>query len=299
MKSVKLFSALQDKNISALGRCLPLSERTLVNVYRCGDKNVGDLKSSPALYFDALGSAVAVDILGYRAGILDAFAWTNVLRNARIIVGGGGLLNRQTFASSLHLLGNMAARGKKVVLWGVGDNSRDYVGLGTRVKYDLDLDMFPLVGVRDHGQSWRWVPCASCLAPELSESISVQREIGVVLHHSDIARNASDIGRIVGHFPVMHNDHESFEELIRFIGESEYILTSSYHAMYWGILLGRKVVVFPNSSKMFRFKYKVPAGSVSDYRSLMKRATRHTEALEDCRSRNIQFAEDAFDYLGL
>lgn len=293
----RLYSAWQDKAITVLGSHLPLSDGPLVSVFRCGDRNVGDLYSSPALYFDELREGESLDILGYRAGLGRAVEWLSTLSHARVLVGGGGLLNRPTFASSMEFLASLAVRGKKIVLWGVGDNSPSFAQAEASIRYRLDLDAFPLVGIRDYGQRWRWVPCASCLAPQLKHAITIQREIGVVLHHADFHSVA--FRQLSQEFPCRYNNHDSFEDLITFIGQCEYLLTNSYHAMYWGILMGRKVIVFPNSSKMFHFKYQVPIGLVSDYRALMKSAVEHPEALEECRRLNLEFAADVFDYLGL
>ena len=41
------------------------------------------------------------------------------------------------------------------------------------------------------------------------------------------------------------------DEIIRFIGESEIIITSSFHAAYWALLLNKKVIINGNWSNKF------------------------------------------------
>ena len=91
----------------------------------------------------------------------------------------------------------------------------------------------------------------------------------------------------------------NLEALVSFIGKSKTIVTDSYHAMYWSMLLGKKVVVIPNSSKFFDFKYPPLITTFNDFESDLKKAQSYNGILEECREINRKFAQKVFDYLNL
>jgi hypothetical protein len=67
--------------------------------------------------------------------------------------------------------------------------------------------------------------------------------------------------------------------------------------MYWSLLLGKKVMVFPSSSKFFDFKYSPVISSFDRFRDDLPKLRRYTGVLEECREVNLAFAEKVFDYL--
>ena len=85
--------------------------------------------------------------------------------------------------------------------------------------------------------------------------------------------------------------------MISFIGKSNTIVTDSYHAMYWSILLGKKVVAIPNSSKFFDFKYQPIISSFKEFEKDLHKAKSYSGVLEECREVNIKFADKVFNYL--
>jgi len=89
------------------------------------------------------------------------------------------------------------------------------------------------------------------------------------------------------------NLNKSFEDIISMLSEAEVILTSSYHAAYWGILLGRRVVVVPWSTKFLRFRWRVGfAYDLDGVRSAISKAASFPYALKEAREANISFALD-------
>lgn len=110
-------------------------------------------------------------------------------------------------------------------------------------------------------------------------------------------RNKSVLKKF-SHFPSTSND-AVFEDVVQFIGETDTVLTDSYHAMYWSLMLGKKVMVFPNSSKFYDFKYQPVISSFQNFEKDLKKVKAYSGVLEECREINLKFAEKTFDYLNL
>ncbi len=269
------------------------ANKDIVNIHRFEMENSGDLMSAPYLYFEKLKNFERIDVLGYLSkNILKTISWPFRIKNKSIILGGGGLLDRATFYTTVDVLKETFQQGNKVVLWGVGHNNPN---LKISNKYYNQIKSFEVVGVRDYGiNGVDWVPCASCMNDLFTKKYQEERQIGVVEHESIPIEGVETCP-----FPVLKNKSK-FEDIINFIGSSEKIITNSYHVMYWSILLKRKVIVIPNSSKMFSFKYKVPfADNINDYKFMFNQAVVYDGVLEECRIANNKFSEKVFNYLNI
>ncbi|MBI2946001.1 MAG: hypothetical protein HYY23_00005, partial [Verrucomicrobia bacterium] len=114
-------------------------------IYAChfnDPTNLGDQVCSPVDYFEPLRSAQKMDW----DSAPDKFA------GSPLIVGGGGLLNAvlsEKLAALLH------HRKAPVVIWGVGTNMHRE----TRPFYPDFLNRAALVGLRDFGNPFEYVPC--------------------------------------------------------------------------------------------------------------------------------------------
>jgi exopolysaccharide biosynthesis predicted pyruvyltransferase EpsI len=72
----------------------------------------------------------------------------------------------------------------------------------------------------------------------------------VVYEHKDFP--------IPADFPKLNNRAE-LEDVVQLLGGAEYVLTNSYHGLYWSVLLGRKVILYkPFSSRFFNSPWTVP-----------------------------------------
>ena len=81
--------------------------------------------------------------------------------------------------------------------------------------------------------------------------------------------------------------HSRFDALERVY---EYIITNTYHGVYWATLLERKVIVLPFKSGLFSFKYPPVYcfdGNISD--DLMNKAKVYEGILEEDRKLNFGF----------
>ncbi len=274
----------------------PQNNIGVINMHRIDTRNIGDFFSAPHHYFEEL-KGTAVDIFDYKSEqneFTDNFI--EKISNNAIIVGGGGLLNRRGFRRQMHLVENLIEKGKKTVLWGVGHNERSARTYGKVKKYNVDVSKFGLAGTRDFSMPGEWVPCVSCLHPVFDKKYEIKQEIGVVFH-KDTLRKPKIIEKFQS-YPTSSNTID-ISSLIGFIGASEAIVTDSYHTMYWSMLMGKKVVAIPNSSKFFDFKYK-PVFSTFDSCLQDVKKTKHLSGLlEECRSINLDFSQRVFNYLNI
>jgi hypothetical protein len=283
----------------------------ILNVYHRDATNAGDLASSPLRYF-------SYDCESQDFGAAD----TNSLPKADgLIVGGGGLICNNTFEDVIN--NAITSIDGPKILWGAGFNLHSYPFRFTRkldglegIKAEIkglltrtglrkqsswlrtllnDAEIYPkidnrydLVGVRDWGTDYRWVPCASCMHPifDWGREQSTSKKLVIIDHPMffKIDTRSPNKGS---------NLNKSFEDIISMLSEAEVILTSSYHAAYWGILLGRRVVVVPWSTKFLRFRWRVGfAYDLDGVRSAISKAASFPNALKEAREANISFALD-------
>lgn len=277
--------------------------RDLINFHR-QDENIGDLMSAPTSYFDFPDHRVR------RVDIADVEAIDT--SNCDVIVGGGGLFG-EYFISMIRGLAAKKERGR-LVAWGVGQQLSNgaWWREWKRFRYDKYINEFDAIGVRDVNVNLRWVPCASCMHPVFDVKKEPVHDLVIFSHH---ARRIPIKG-----FPEISNNCVDFETVIDFISSGDTVLTSSYHGMYWAMLLGRRVVAFPFNSKFFSQRYPVtiyPAVwqrrgrvrslanrllardvgefecmNVSGWRMLADNALRFPHALDECREANRLFYGD-------
>lgn len=293
---LSFFKRLQAKKeaIRTVLRAPRLHNHELVTIHRIDPTNAGDFYCAPHHYFEALKNT-GLDIFDYKKEDSETRnRWSQQIIDNALIIGGGGLLCHSAFHRQMKLFEKLKPRGKKTVLWGVGHNSPHRRHFNRIQKYNIDTAAFGLAGVRDYDMGAEWVPCVSCLHPIFDEPRDEIREIGIVFHKKTL-RNRT-ITNIFQGIPSIAN-HAPFEEMVRFIKESHIVLTSSYHAMYWALLLGKKVLVFPNSSKFFNFKYPPVISHPHRYKTDLKKAQSYSGVLEECRGINLTFADKVFDYL--
>ena len=257
-----------------------------VNIYRIDKNNTGDFYCAPYHYFDEL-NAVPVEILDYKnEKDPDFIKWLDAVKYNSVIIGGGGLFNRKAFKMPLHIFEKLGKKGKKTVIWGAGHNSPHKKDFKSGLPYNADLSGFGLVGLRDYSYKKNWVPCVSCMHPAFDASYDETREIGVILHRYHSRKK--NLPAALQKFSRIDNS-AGIDTLVRFIGNSHTIITDSYHAMYWAMLLEKKVLVIPNSSKFFDFKYNPVFTTFDKALDDLNKGQSYSGVLEECRSVNIDF----------
>jgi hypothetical protein len=244
-------------------------ENVIVNAHVVDSRNIGDLASSPAPYFDfkyrvetldlrAIDPKFPVPQSGFGGSItLDEIKQTCDRVRYHLIIGGGGLLFKQFLGSFQALSTLKSVFQGQWIAWGVGQQVYAIKGDGNLIQrlettrdgfdYDPYLSAFALAGIRDQGFNYPWVPCASCMHPTFDQPREPRHEVVVFSHRKFKLK--------LGNLPCMSHDTQSLEEVIDFLGSGKTIITSSYHGAYWGTLLGRRVVAFPFSTKFLTLKH--------------------------------------------
>lgn len=273
----------------------------LVNIHR-RDDNVGDIMSSPLLYFKFPQETKTIDIMN-----LDD---PEILNND-IIVGGGGLVARDFFSEKMNYIAENKKR--KLISWGIGHNS--YEDLGGNLNYPNYMSKFDLHGIRDYEQGFNYVPCVSCMSELFDKKYEVKHEFVIYQHANtkwEVPTNPSNFPVMINHkvnqqqglrhkiskfFTRMDDFQLSFQKIIKFLGEADTILTNTYHGMYWGILLNKKVLAFPFSTKFYTLKYKVPFCEPQTWRDKLPQVYAYPEALAECRDANRLYYQKVLEIL--
>ena len=250
----------------------------IASFYLKNRPNLGDRYSSPTLYFPRLKETAFFCPLTAQL--------PKVWHQKTVLVGGGGLIANQAFQPSMKAL--VTYRPRILVAWGIGHNAH-----GRReISCPAYLEKFDLVGIRDYGFQYSWVPCASCLHPGFDHKYEITEEF--VVYENALCSRVPIVG-----FKKLDNTEESLENVLRFLGSANTVLTSSYHGAYWATLLGRNVIIVnPFSSKFFGFKHTHPIADESNWRSKLHEVRSYPEALEECRRANVDFSEKVLSLIG-
>ncbi len=248
--------------------------KQIINFYRIARNNIGDYYSAPIKYFNFLNGSKTYDIAPrkYRRFLPN-------LDNKIVIIGGGGLIGQGYFESKIKAI--ISSNASRVIFWGAGHNIHGKA----EIKYPDYLNFCHLVGVRDYGLGYEWVPCPSCLHKAFDKKYAINN--GIIIYENSM------FGKIcIEGYPKMGNNVKDFETVIKFLASGEIVLTSSYHGAYWAVLLNKKVVVInPWSTKFYGFKYKIPFADHTNWYDKINDAVNYPLALKECREANLSFAK--------
>lgn len=247
------------------------------HIFRRDATNVGDWYCLPSRHF-AFPPRPALDILDVDTTRLAP----------HVVVGGGGLLAK-TFHGHMQRLADSRPQRASLVVWGVGESENVDRKGGSVLPYAGPLPdylkAFDLVGVRDFGTEYRWVPCASCMLPHFNAPAEPVHEI-VIYEHKRIPI------AIDGPFPRRTNDGSDIDASLAFLASGQVVITNSYHGAYWATLLGRRVVAIANMSKMYRMRHAPVICRASAWQRAVGLAQRYPQALGECRSASLDFYDE-------
>lgn len=233
--------------------------------------NLGDLVSRPHLYFD-LGNVTSADI---------RVSMQQLPKADLFVAGGGGIMHKMPVPKTP----------AKRVVWGVGWTIRPLPANLRKLPQGYDL-----IGSRDFGQAGaEYVPCASCMSPLFDQQYNIEHEAVLYVNYRESSSTNERVRHVfmpdIKGLPVMGNG-VSFPEAVRFLGQADTIVTTSYHGAYWGTLLGRKVVIVnPYSTKFLFYKFQPPTCAAEDWQRFTREARVFPEALADARRSNLAFYE--------
>jgi hypothetical protein len=262
----------------------------MINIHRLNTNNVGDLVCAPYLYFPDLFEGT-LEITQWHAHHEPdkevRLAWYDKIEGQKLVVGGGGLLECDFFQKSLDRIGSLP---NKKVIWGAGHNGwqlKDWRCL--KKKYEYDFTNFDLVGIRDHGYDYQWVPCVSCMSDLFDREYEVKHEVAFYLHGGWHDRLIDILPRSES-APILKND-VPFEEAVEFLASADLVVTDSFHGAYWNTLLGGRTVALPSTSKFYGMKHVVPLCDAQDWVRFSRLAVQYPEALQECRAATLNFKE--------
>lgn len=230
-----------------------MTNKSIIYFCHCDCKNAGDGLGSPKLYYDFNND--------YEFRTISPIAEASKIRKSSIIIfGGGGIIDTNSERNKLYK--NLDPT-NILIHWGSGSNKLNLKKINWAIaknekEFDNDLlENFEIVGRRDYLDSYlpnhEYVPCVTCKLKYLKYEYEIKRRIGIVQHMWLKQISNMDYPTI-----SMNLGKYNIEQIIKFIGESEVIITGSYHAAYWGLLLRKKVIINGNwSSKFDTLKYKV------------------------------------------
>lgn len=251
------------------------------------EHNLGDSMCVPTDYCPQFGPAEKVNVRSITA-IIDDKTPMPPLGDA--IIGGGGML----YPSLPPVLGALLAqkRDTRLVIWGIGSNTHD----ATTADYPKLLAAYDLVGIRDYGNPYQYVPCPSCMNPEFDlPAVEPTHDFVIYEHYEHPIELEVKV-------PRCSNDRlkTTFSHVLSFLAEGRVVLTNTFHGAYWALLLNRPVVVYkPFSSRFYGFK---PAVLFADDKTwqeqLGKAAAPGAEYLHECRALNAGFARQVAKLFG-
>lgn len=270
----------------------------IVNLHDAGARNVGDLWAAVGRHAFALGLGRHTWKFYQQSAAQEAGRFGDV-----IVLGGGGVGG--PYYPWLKALGEIPGdRLKDCVAWGIGTNYHDVHRhlrahapevLRAGLTYPAWVDRLAaggaLIGVRDFGAPYAWVPCASAMLPQFDACRSMRPTVPAVAYEHHEHPLAVDLPKLSNAAPL--------DEALAHLGSGEVVVTNTYHGAYWGTLMGRRVVAAESFSNRLRFMKHAPAFAdrAADWKTVDLKA--YPLALEECRDANLAFAGRVKERFGL
>ena len=265
-------------------------------------RNVGDHWSAvgrTVQWIERFGETISL----YEAASLQDLGKYSPLQGKLVVVGGSGLVGPGRFESCVESI--FGQRPAAVALWGIGHNFQQGVhldpttGWRTRVLKDGVTRLWPewlakadVVGVRDWDAGMPWVPCASCMLPafEVLREREPEHEF-VVLNHYERGIDTTEALASGVEFEHITNTPEDIFETLTRLSSAKVVVSNSYHALYWAMMLGRgAVAVAPNSTRFHGFRWPISYASQTNWLSAVENAQAAPKALEQAREANVEFS---------
>ena len=197
-----------------------------------------------------------------------------------VIYGGGKIMGglRKTLGGE-----DFAARHR--IAWGVSTVQSSSIS----IKYWRAFRCLDLVGTRDWGDDrFIYAPCVTCLAPYFDEPHCEEHDVVLYLHHW---KSSSQRVARPKNIPARENNDPDFAEVIRFLGSGRIVVSNSYHGVYWGLLLGKKVLCLPFSNKFKNYRVSPGYADAETWPESLDKAQGSDEVLGICRNATRDFSQ--------
>jgi len=269
-----------------------------MNIFRADPTNVGDAFCPPFLYFPFKDKRY-VDIVNIDQK-------TNFQRNEIIIIGGGGL-GTDFFRNKIEILLNLRKKFElKIIGWGLGydvnSNKSHKLISNTNKLISSIFDDFDIVGTRvdleniENKSNFFYVPCSSCMHDAFNifrNQNKKNKKIGVYSHKRVL------LNKFFPDYDHLTNEGMDLSKVLNFISSYEFIVTNSYHGVFWATLLNKRVICAPYKSGLYSFKdkpYYINKYFIND--KILQCAKNFPNALEESRDYNLQFYKLISDKYG-
>ncbi|MDR1000025.1 MAG: polysaccharide pyruvyl transferase family protein [Clostridiales bacterium] len=250
---------------------------TLHFINRVDETNCGDRVVCPLLhYFDYFKQ---YNLKRHDMRYID---FESICPSDVVIVGGGGMFDYAEWTNRAinKVLDTKAA----VIGWSPGLNTHtEYHGTFETI---IEFDKFALLTLRDWKNNYgiEYLPDVTCKLSQFKKRYEIKRKYGIA-RHKDYPIPGMSYDTIT--------NYESIDDILRFIGESEVVISNSFHMIYWAMLLERKCVcVNPFSSKFLSYRYKPGYynSDTDDFAECVKNAPVY-DILDECVAANDAFFE--------
>lgn len=230
--------------------------------------NIGDRSCCPFDYFD-WGAATVSHIKSAETPEHD------------IGIYGGGKL----FRGLASYPGVRSGPGITTIAWGIGTaQSWPFSPSYLRARRRIDL-----IGSRDFtDKRFAYAPCVSCMSPLFDAPPAPEHEVVFYAH----AGKTKGMGVTPpAGMPVATNRTKTLEEALGFIASGATVVSNSYHGVYWGLLMGRRVLCLPFSNKFGGYRLPPAYARPRNWQAEIKHAIAQPEMLGLCRAATLAFKD--------
>ena len=241
---------------------------SIVFLHNRDTHNVGDRWCCPFDWFDWPGHVAVRDLNApgppYDIGIY----------------GGGKILGGLATSA-----GVTKRPGALHIAWGVGTLQTFPIS----IRYFRARALCELIGSRDYGDDrYTWSPCASCMAPQFDSPPAAKFD-AVFYYHAGKTHSQKIV--IPNTVPKLPNNCDSLEEALDFIASGKTVISNSYHGVYWGLLMGRKVICVPFSRKFAAYREAPYYSTPRNWQRELNKSIARPTMLDECRAATLRFKE--------
>lgn len=248
---------------------------TLHFINRVDDANCGDSMVCPLLYYYDYFKHYHIKRHDQR--FVD---FNSISPNDVVIIGGGGILDYAEFTN--RIINRVLDTGAAVIAWSPGTNT--HYNQKAVIKTKIAYERFALATIRDFNNPFgvEFLPDVTCNHHGLKKKYTIRRKYGIA-RHKDYPIRGLD-------YPFITNDKD-VNEILQFIGESEIVISNSFHMIYWAILMGKKTICAdPFSTRFYSYQYKPTYyhSDKDDLQECVQRAKTYN-VLDECIEANTAF----------
>ena len=218
--------------------------------------NIGDYACSPFDYYD-WGDATVSDVRDDDTPVYDVG-----------IYGGGKI-----FGGLASYAGVRQANAAVNIAWGVGTvQSFPFSPRYMKARRRMDI-----VGSRDYGDKrYQYAPCASCMSPFFDAPAAPEHDVVFYAHAGKTAKMGIEIPSDI---PTTNNHCASLQDALAFITSGKTVISNSYHGVYWGLLMGRRVLCVPFSNKFGGYRLPPHYATAKNWQAEIKNAVAQPDML--------------------